>query len=247
MMLARPKKTRRDSANLAKSKDASSEEKTSNEESAHGKAGGADGKVPEPSSVEKTERSDTLEASEHPLHIVTSSKVICAASPVFRKMIHGEHFAEAGFFKEHGWLKHALEDVEDPMVFLMMMFLLHGRPAGIRFTRTRAPQLSAPRYTFEQELGIAQAANRWDCAAALREHAREWFASQEDDLYGGDPVELLPLVWMAWLYRLPSVYEQVTMIAQRESTHPLDEDNPFELMLPSDIISERQAWVARCA
>ena len=163
---------------------------------------------PTPPPAMKAER---IVLSSHEVHCVVSSRHLMLASRYFLTILSGD-FPQATTLRSQGHVTIALEDDLDSMIILLNV--IHG--AGRK----------VPRQVSLDDLSkLAVLVSKFEMLSTVEFFSDTWIDNLQR---GGLPKiyneNVLPLVFVFWVFDRPDEFRVMTRLAQRESTEKLEED-----------------------
>lgn len=154
-----------------------------------------------------------------------SAYALVSKSLVFRAMLTNGVMIESLAFKSSHHLEIPLPD-DDAEILLVVMNILHENTAAI-----------PDQVDFTQLVEIATLVDMYSWQEAVRGQAQRWIESLESSVPISLTDELLPWIWISWVFRFSELFKKLTAVAQKEATGPIDTHNPYGVPVPEDIKS----------
>jgi len=175
-----------------------------------------------PPPTEKKKDKDLL--SSHDVHCVVSSRHMMLASRHFEAILSGE-FNEAMTLKSTGHVTISLQDDLESMIILLN--IIHG--AGRKVPR---------QVSLEVLSKLAILVSKFDMLPTIEFFSDTWIDNlQREGLPKSYDENVLPLVFVFWVFDRPAEFKNMTRLAQQESTEEL-EDDAKDIPIQHNIISE---------
>ncbi|KAJ8067205.1 hypothetical protein OCU04_004570 [Sclerotinia nivalis] len=186
---------------------------------------------PEPRDyLEKNVLTNEATAVREEVHMLVSSKHMSLASPVFKAMLQGNNFKEGRELASTGKVEISLPD-DDPDAFAILMCIIHGR--------TR----SVPREIDLDLLSrISTLVDKYQLHEVVEIMSDRWISQLEFELPEEFTNDLLPWLSISWVFEKPSIFKEITRIAERQSKGRIGEDRD-DIPIPDrvlDAIQERR-------
>jgi hypothetical protein len=184
--------------------------------------------------IETTREGDSLEpnhgddreatvATPFIVRVRVSTEVLISKSPVFQAMLSNGRMGESLTFNSNQPLEIPLPD-DNAEAFLIILNILHDNPAAI-----------PDQVDLKQLIELANLADKYSCEAAVHNCVNEWIGSHGDSIPVSSTNELLPWIWISWVFRLSKFFRNLTAVAQKEATGPIDKHNPYSVPIPEFI------------
>ena len=143
--------------------------------------------------------------------------------------------AESVALRADGHVEIPLPGEDDPGIFLRTISAIHG-PAS---TIPKSYGQFADAYSTTRLIEITDVVDRLGRCGALRDRAQAWLDRlTRNKRLDGETPELLPWLPLAWAYGLEGLYRKLSAAAIEGSTHALDGENPYQIPIPPNILSE---------
>ncbi|KAF7908519.1 uncharacterized protein EAF01_004274 [Botrytis porri] len=190
-------------------------------DSAKTKAGAQDYSV-------ENESMDEPSASREDVHMLVSSKHMCLASPVFKAMLQHNNFKEGRELASAGKIEIALPD-DDPDAFAILMCIIHGRTRNV------------PREIDLDLLSrISTLVDKYQLHEVVEIMSDRWISLLEAELPEEFTDDFLPWLSISWVFEKPSIFKEVTRIAERQSNGKIGEDRD-DIPIPNRVLDAIQA------
>jgi hypothetical protein len=165
----------------------------------------------QPSAPPPAKNSDRTVKSSHEVHCVVSSRHMMLASRYFETILTG-NFNEAIAFRTHGHVTIPLQDDLDTMVILLN--IIHG--AGRKVPR---------QVSLEVLSKLAVLVSKFEMLETVEFFSDTWIDNlQRGGLPKSYNENVLPLVFVFWVFDRPAEFKDMTRLAQRETTEKLEDD-----------------------
>ncbi|TGO58805.1 hypothetical protein BCON_0051g00450 [Botryotinia convoluta] len=180
--------------------------------------------------LEENDSTDEPSASSEDVHMLVSSKHMCLASPVFKAMLQHNNFKEGRELASAGKIEISLPD-DDPDAFAILMCIIHGRTRNV------------PRQIDLDLLSrISTLVDKYQLHEVVEIMSGRWISLLEAELPEEFTDDLLPWLSISWVFEKPSIFKEVTRIAERHSNGKIVEDRD-DIPIPNrvlDAIQERR-------
>ncbi|KAB8295026.1 hypothetical protein EYC80_006973 [Monilinia laxa] len=164
------------------------------------------------------------------VHMLVSSRHMSLASPVFRAMFQRNNFKEGRELAANGKAEISLPD-DGPDAFAILMCIIHGRNRSVP-RRVDLDLLSR----------ISTLVDKYQLHEVVEVMSDRWISQLEPELPEEFTDDLLPWLSISWIFEKPSVFKEVTRIAERQSNGRIGEDRD-DIPIPNrvlDAIQERR-------
>lgn len=163
---------------------------------------------PPPSPPKKTER---IVLSSHEVHCIVSSRHMMLASRYFETILGGD-FPHAITLRTRGHVTIPVDEDLDSMIILL--HIIHG--AGRK----------VPRQVSLDELSkLAILVSKYEILSTVEFFSDTWIDNlQRGGLPKAYNENVLPLVYVFWVFDRPDEFRDMTRLAQRETTENLEDD-----------------------
>lgn len=179
---------------------------------------------------EESNSTDEPSASSEDVHMLVSSKHLCLASPVFKAMLQHNNFKEGRELASAGKIEISLPD-DEPDAFSILMCVIHGRTRNV------------PREIDLDLLSrISTLVDKYQLHEVVEIMSDRWISLLEAELPEEFTDDLLPWLSISWVFEKPSIFKEVTRIAERQSNGKIGEDRD-DIPIPNlvlDTIQERR-------
>ncbi|PLB46003.1 hypothetical protein P170DRAFT_478930 [Aspergillus steynii IBT 23096] len=139
------------------------------------------------------------------VQIRVSSAILKSSSRIFQAMLSNEHFWEAHTLKSKGSVHIQLPgDKHEP--FRIVMAIIHQR------------HVQVPEIVDSKTLArIATIVDKYGFHLAVIKHAQLWVDKLGSEISNGFNDDISLWIWIAWVFRVPTLFRRLTAICQRES------------------------------
>jgi hypothetical protein len=179
-------------------------------------------------STENDEEEEQEEIATRPpdCHFRVSSQCMILASPVFRAMLQGD-FKESFELNSTGELRLPLPD-DDPDIFSILLDILHHRtkkvPRLVSLGRLTKLAMLVDKYQMQESIEVFS--DMW----------MEGLQGRKCDLPCNSTPDVLPWLFISWVFQKEKLFRQATKILQREGDAFMERHLPQEFPLPRQII-----------
>ncbi|KIW88439.1 uncharacterized protein Z519_11008 [Cladophialophora bantiana CBS 173.52] len=149
-----------------------------------------------------------------------STEVLVSKSLVFRAMLTNGVMIESLAFKSNNYLEIPLPD-DNAKIFLVVMNILHENTGAV-----------PDQVDFTQLVEIATLVDKYSWQEAVRGQAQRWIESLRSSVPVSSTDELLPWIWISWVFHFSDLFRKLTAVAQKEATGPIDMHNPYGVPVP---------------
>jgi hypothetical protein len=166
--------------------------------------------------------SESLEPEEEGIHYYVSSRHLMLASPMFKRMLTQDGFAESGRNEVDGMFHIEVSDW-DAEAFLIILRIIHLRNRQVPRT-----------VSLEMLAKIAVVVDYYGCEEAIELYTAMWIKEVEKlrDLPDRSFRDIALWIWVAWTFDLVDQFESATIFAMEECTESMQ---TIELPIPSRV------------
>lgn len=174
---------------------------------------------------EESNSTDEPSASSEDVHMLVSSKHLCLASPVFKAMLQHNNFKEGRELASAGKIEISLPD-DEPDAFSILMCVIHGRTRNV------------PREIDLDLLSrISTLVDKYQLHEVVEIMSDRWISLLEAELPEEFTDDLLPWLSISWVFEKPSIFKEVTRIAERQSNGKIGEDRD-DIPIPNLVLGK---------
>lgn len=153
-------------------------------------------------------------------HIRVSSKHLILASRVFKRLLQGS-FKEGQQLSSQDHIVLPLPE-DNPAALLVLLNLIHGQ--------TRKVPRTVDLWMLTE---LAILVDKYELLEATEMTMEHWFRGLKSDILLDFTNNLLPLIFVSWVFRKPEIFRKVTRAAQLESEGLLEVN---QLPIPQSVL-----------